>query len=127
MRNSLLVAPMPTASTSQILGNNECLSPTPPTSTPDEPSAVSSSVVNKHLLRDLTKLGFGMRDMKNQLIAANGSIQAITEIPENLKDAVPHRMGNRQRAIIDMAADRGASSVKSSPERVHGERKLRRS
>ena len=85
MRNSLLMAPMPTASTAQILGNNECFEPYTSNIYTRRTLSGEFIVVNKHLLRDLTKLGLWDDDMKNRLIAANGSIQNIPEIPENLK------------------------------------------
>ncbi|HBS20763.1 MAG TPA: ribonucleoside-diphosphate reductase subunit alpha, partial [Flavobacteriales bacterium] len=85
MRNSLLMAPMPTASTAQILGNNECFEPYTSNIYTRRTLSGEFIVVNKHLLRDLTKLGLWDDDMKNRLIAANGSIQNIDEIPENLK------------------------------------------
>ena len=85
MRNSLLMAPMPTASTAQILGNNECFEPYTSNIYTRRVLSGEFIVVNKHLLRDLTKLGLWDEDMKNRLIAANGSIQNINEIPDNLK------------------------------------------
>lgn len=108
MRNSLLVAPMPTASTAQILGNNECFEPYTSNIYTRRTLSGEFIVVNNHLLRDLTKLGLWNEDMKNQLIAANGSIQHIQEIPENLKSLYRTAWEISQRAILDMAADRGA-------------------
>ncbi len=108
MRNSLLVAPMPTASTAQILGNNECFEPYTSNIYTRRTLSGEFIVVNNHLLRDLTKLGLWNEDMKNQLIAANGSIQHIPEIPENLKTLYRTAWEISQRAILDMAADRGA-------------------
>ncbi|MEO6355525.1 MAG: ribonucleoside-diphosphate reductase subunit alpha, partial [Ferruginibacter sp.] len=86
VRNSLLVAPMPTASTSQILGNNECFEPY--TSNIYSRRVLSGEfiIVNKHLLKDLVSLGLWNNDMKNRIIAANGSIQKINEIPADLKE-----------------------------------------
>lgn len=108
VRNSLLLAPMPTASTSQILGNNECFEPY--TSNIYSRRVLSGEfvVVNKHLLKDLVKLGLWNDDMKNQIIANNGSIQNIEEIPQNIKDLYKTVWEIKQRDIIDMAADRGA-------------------
>lgn len=108
VRNSLLVAPMPTASTSQILGNNECFEPY--TSNIYSRRVLSGEfvVVNKHLLKDLVKLGLWNDNMKNQIIANNGSIQNIEEIPQNIKDLYKTVWEIKQRDIIDMAADRGA-------------------
>ena len=108
MRNSLLMAPMPTASTAQILGNNECFEPYTSNIYTRRTLSGEFIVVNKHLLRDLTKLGLWDDDMKNRLIAANGSIQNIDEIPENLKVLYRTAWEIPQRAILDMAADRGA-------------------
>lgn len=108
VRNSLLLAPMPTASTSQILGNNECFEPY--TSNIYSRRVLSGEfvVVNKHLLKDLVKLGLWNDDMKNKIIANNGSIQNIEEIPQNIKDLYKTVWEIKQRDIIDMAADRGA-------------------
>ena len=108
MRNSLLVAPMPTASTAQILGNNVCFEPYTSNIYTRRTLSGEFIVVNNHLLRDLTKLGMWNPTMKNQLIAANGSIQNIPEIPENLKALYRTAWEISQRAILDMAADRGA-------------------
>ena len=114
MRNSLLMAPMPTASTAQILGNNECFEPYTSNIYTRRTLSGEFIVVNKHLLRDLTKLGLWDDDMKNRLIAANGSIQNINEIPENLKVLYRTAWEIPQRAILDMAADRGAYIAKAS-------------
>ncbi|GAB4258203.1 MAG: ribonucleoside-diphosphate reductase subunit alpha [Vicingaceae bacterium] len=108
VRNSLLLAPMPTASTSQILGNNECFEPYTSNIYTRRVLSGEFIVVNKHLLRDLTKLGLWNDEMKNRIMAANGSIQNIDEIPQNLKDLYKTVWEIKQRAIIDMAADRGA-------------------
>jgi len=108
MRNSLLVAPMPTASTAQILGNNECFEPYTSNIYTRRTLSGEFIIVNKHLLRDLTRLGLWNEDMKNQLIAANGSIQSIPNVPENLKLLYRTAWEIPQRAILDMAADRGA-------------------
>lgn len=107
-RNSLLVAPMPTASTSQILGNNECFEPY--TSNIYSRRVLSGEfiIVNKHLLKDLVSLGLWNNDMKNRIIAANGSIQKITEIPADLKELYKTVWEIKQRNLIDMAAHRGA-------------------
>ena len=108
MRNSLLMAPMPTASTAQILGNNECFEPYTSNIYTRRVLSGEFIIVNKHLLRDLTKLGLWDDDMKNRIIAANGSIQNIDEIPENLKALYRTAWEIPQRALIDMSADRGA-------------------
>jgi ribonucleoside-diphosphate reductase alpha chain len=108
VRNSLLVAPMPTASTSQILGNNECFEPY--TSNIYSRRVLSGEfvIVNKHLLKDLVKLGIWNDRLKNQIIANNGSVQSIKEIPENIKELYKTVWEIKQKAIIEMAADRGA-------------------
>ncbi|ERJ58963.1 ribonucleoside-diphosphate reductase subunit alpha [Sphingobacterium paucimobilis] len=108
VRNSLLLAPMPTASTSQILGNNECFEPY--TSNVYNRRVLSGefAVVNKHLLQDLIELGLWTPEMKNRLIAHNGSVQDIPQIPESLKELYKTAWEIKQKSIIDMAADRGA-------------------
>ncbi|MDV3903022.1 ribonucleoside-diphosphate reductase subunit alpha [Elizabethkingia anophelis] len=108
VRNSLLLAPMPTASTSQILGNNECFEPY--TSNVYNRRVLSGEfvVVNKHLLNDLTGLGLWSPAMKNKLIAENGSVQNIAEIPDDLKELYKTVWEIKQKTIVDMAADRGA-------------------
>lgn len=108
VRNSLLLAPMPTASTSQILGNNECFEPYTSNIYTRRTLSGEFVVINKHLLRDLVKLGLWNDNMKNQLIAANGSVQQIEEIPDNLKLLYRTAWELSQKAILEMAADRGA-------------------
>jgi len=108
VRNSLLLAPMPTASTSQILGNNECFEPYTSNIYTRRVLSGEFVVVNKHLLKDLVKLGLWNDNLKNKIIAANGSIQEIAEIPQNIKDLYRTVWEIPQRALIDMAADRGA-------------------
>jgi len=108
VRNSLLLAPMPTASTSQILGNNECFEPY--TSNIYNRRVLSGEfvVVNKHLLKDLMNLGLWNENMKQRIIAANGSVQNIDEIPASLKEIYKTVWEIKQRTLIDMSADRGA-------------------
>jgi ribonucleoside-diphosphate reductase alpha chain len=108
MRNSLLIAPMPTASTAQILGNNECFEPYTSNIYTRRVLSGEFIVVNKHLLRDLVKLDLWGDEMKNRLIAANGSVQNIDEIPDNIKLLYRTAWEISQRSILDMAADRGA-------------------
>ncbi|MBL7918707.1 MAG: ribonucleoside-diphosphate reductase subunit alpha [Bacteroidia bacterium] len=108
VRNSLLLAPMPTASTSQILGNNECFEPYTSNIYTRRVLSGEFVVVNKHLLRDLVKLGIWNDSLKNKIIAANGSVQNIAEIPANIKELYKTVWEIKQRTIIDMAADRGA-------------------
>lgn len=108
VRNSLLLAPMPTASTSQILGNNECFEPY--TSNIYSRRVLSGEfvIVNKHLLKDLVKLGIWNDSLKNKIIIANGSVQGINEIPDNVKALYKTVWEISQKVIINMAADRGA-------------------
>lgn len=108
VRNSLLLAPMPTASTSQILGNNECFEPY--TSNIGTRRVLSGEfvVVNKHLLNDLVSLGLWNNRIKDQIIIGNGSVQHIDEIPQELKDLYKTAWEIKQKTIIDMSADRGA-------------------
>ncbi|MFZ7152271.1 MAG: ribonucleoside-diphosphate reductase subunit alpha [Bacteroidota bacterium] len=108
VRNSLLLAPMPTASTSQILGNNECFEPYTSNIYTRRVLSGEFTIVNKHLLKDLVKLGLWNDTMKSKIIAANGSIQGIAEIPEELKEIYRTVWEIKQRSVIDMAADRGA-------------------
>lgn len=108
VRNSLLVAPMPTASTAQILGNNECFEPYTSNIYTRRVLSGEFIVVNKHLMRDLVKLGIWNEGIKNKIVAANGSVQNIEEIPQNLKDLYKTAWELSQKAIIEMAADRGA-------------------
>lgn len=106
VRNSLLVAPMPTASTSQILGNNECFEPFTSNLYTRRVLAGDFMVVNKFLVDDLTKLGLWTSDIRTQIIANNGSIQAIPEIPDSLKAVYKTVWEIPQKTLIDMAADR---------------------
>ncbi|MEY5043648.1 MAG: hypothetical protein RJA19_875 [Bacteroidota bacterium] len=108
LRNSLLLAPMPTASTAQILGNNECFEPYTSNIYTRRTLSGEFIIVNKHLLHDLNRLGLWNDDMKNRIIAANGSIQNIPDIPENLKALYRTAWEIPQRSIVDMSADRGA-------------------
>jgi ribonucleoside-diphosphate reductase alpha chain len=108
VRNSLLLAPMPTASTAQILGNNECFEPYTSNIYTRRVLSGEFVVVNKYLLRDLVKLGLWGEDLKNKIISANGSVAHIPEIPQNLKDLYKTAWEISQKVIIDMAADRGA-------------------
>ena len=108
LRNSLLLAPMPTASTAQILGNNECFEPYTSNIYTRRTLSGEFIIVNKHLLHDLNRLGLWNDDMKNRIIAANGSIQHIHDIPENLKALYRTAWEIPQRSIVDMSADRGA-------------------
>jgi ribonucleoside-diphosphate reductase alpha chain len=108
VRNSLLVAPMPTASTSQILGNNECFEPYTSNIYVRRVLSGEFVVVNKHLLNDLIELNLWNDEMKNRIISNNGSIQKIDDIPDQIKDVYKTVWEIKQRTLIDMAADRGA-------------------
>jgi len=108
VRNSLLLAPMPTASTAQILGNNECFEPYTSNIYTRRVLSGEFIIVNKHLLKDLVKEGLWNKDMRQKIVAANGSIQNINEIPQRLKDLYKTAWEISQKAIIDQAADRGA-------------------
>ena len=108
VRNSLLLAPMPTASTSQILGNNECFEPYTSNIYSRRVLSGEFTIVNKHLLKDLMKLGLWNDNMKNKIVAANGSIANIPEIPDDIKEIYRTVWEIKQRSLIDMAADRGA-------------------
>lgn len=108
VRNSLLLAPMPTASTSQILGNNECFEPYTSNIYSRRTLSGEFVIVNKHLMKDLVKLGLWNDNLKNELIAANGSVQNIDVIPDNIKELYKTVWEMKMKDIIDMAADRGA-------------------
>ncbi|MEY3420555.1 MAG: hypothetical protein RIR48_840, partial [Bacteroidota bacterium] len=108
LRNSLLLAPMPTASTSQILGNNECFEPYTSNIYTRRTLSGEYIIVNKHLLKDLTRLGLWNDSLKQKLMAANGSVANIPEIPADLKALYKTVYEISQKVIIDQAADRGA-------------------
>ena len=105
--NSLLLAPMPTASTSQILGNNECFEPYTTNIYLRRTLAGEFVVVNKHLVNDLKDRGLWSREMKDLMVKANGSVQNIIDIPDDLKELYKTVWEMSQKTIIDMAADRG--------------------
>ena len=108
MRNSLLVAPMPTASTSQILGNNECFEPYSSNMYTRRTLSGEFVVINQHLLKDLIGLGLWDNQMRNRLMASNGSIQDFDDVPQHLRDLYKTVWEISQKVVIDMAADRGA-------------------
>jgi len=107
VRNSLLLAPMPTASTSQILGNNECFEPYTTNIYNRRVLSGEFVVVNKHLMKDLVDLGIWNEHLKNKIVAANGSVQHIPEIPDEMKEIYKTVWEIKQRTVIDMAAERG--------------------
>lgn len=121
IRNSLLVAPMPTASTSQILGNNECFEPYTSNIYTRRVLAGEFTIINRHLFCDLLELGLWSPEMKNQIIGDRGSVQNIKEIPPELKELYKTVWEIKQRAIIDMAADRGAFVDQSQSMNIHME------
>jgi ribonucleoside-diphosphate reductase alpha chain len=106
VRNSLLIAPMPTASTSQILGNNECIEPFTSNLYTRRVLAGDFMVVNKYLVDELTKLSLWTAEIRTQIIADNGSVQNITEIPQEIRDVYKTVWEIPQKVLIDMAADR---------------------
>ena len=108
IRKSLLIAPMPTASTAQILGNNECFEPFTSNMYMRRVLSGEFPIVNKYLLKDLVDLGLWTPAMKNAIMAHNGSIQNIDGIPQNIKELYKTVWEIKQKDLIDMAADRGA-------------------
>jgi ribonucleoside-diphosphate reductase alpha chain len=118
-RNSLLLAPMPTASTSQILGNNEAFEPYTSNIYMRRVNSGDFIIVNKHLLKDLVELGLWNETMKNKIIAADGSIQNIEEIPQFLRELYKTVWEIKQKVIIDLAADRGAFICQSQSMNIH--------
>jgi ribonucleoside-diphosphate reductase alpha chain len=118
-RNSLLLAPMPTASTSQILGNNECFEPYTSNIYTRRVLSGEFVVVNKHLLKDLVRLNLWNERMKDRIITSNGSVQSIPEIPAHIRDLYKTVWEIKQKTIIDMAADRGAFICQSQSLNIH--------
>jgi ribonucleoside-diphosphate reductase alpha chain len=108
MRNSLLIAPMPTASTSQILGYNECFEPFTSNLYSRRTLAGDFIVINKHLMKELLDLGIWNDAMKQQIVARNGSVQDVPGIPEEIQARYKTTWEMKQRILIDMAAARGA-------------------
>jgi len=119
VRNSLLLAPMPTASTSQILGNNECFEPYTSNIYTRRTLSGEFIIANKHLMKDLMNIGLWSENMRQKLIATNGSVQPIAEIPQNIKDIYKTVWEISQKAIIDMSADRGAYICQSQSLNIH--------
>jgi len=119
VRNSLLVAPMPTASTSQILGNNECFEPFTSNMYVRRVLSGEFIVANKYLMHDLIGLGLWNDSMMNKIKAENGSIQNIAEIPANIKELYKTVWEISQKTIIDMSADRGAYICQSQSLNIH--------
>ena len=119
LRNSLLLAPMPTASTSQILGNNECFEPYTSNIYVRRTLAGEFVCVNKHLFNDCVKLGIWSLLLKDKIIAANGSVQNIDEIPNDMKKIYKTVWEISQKTLIDMSADRGAFICQSQSFNIH--------
>ncbi|CAL8375520.1 ribonucleoside-diphosphate reductase large subunit [Gadus morhua] len=119
VRNSLLLAPMPTASTAQILGNNESIEPYTSNLYTRRVLSGEFQIINPHMLKDLTERGLWSEEMKNQLIAQNGSIQAISGIPADLKELYKTVWEISQKTILKMAADRGAYIDQSQSLNIH--------
>ena len=119
LRNSLLLAPMPTASTSQILGNNECIEPYTTNVYIRRTLAGEFICINKHLLKDLMDLGIWNKNLKNQIIQNNGSLQKVSSIPDHIKNLYKTVWEIKQKNIIDMAADRGIYIDQSQSLNIH--------
>jgi len=119
LRNSLLVAPMPTASTAQILGNNESFEPYTQNLYVRRVLSGEFVQVNRHLLKDLIERGLWTEDVRVQLIAHNGSVQHIDQIPSDIKELYKTVWEIKQRAVLDMAADRGAYIDQSQSLNIH--------
>jgi ribonucleotide reductase alpha subunit len=108
LRNSLLLAPMPTASTSQIFGYTECIEPVTTNIYVRRTLAGEFTVINRYLVADLMALGQWSPELKDRIVAANGSVQGLAEIPEAIKARYKTVWETKQKTLIDMAADRGA-------------------
>jgi len=121
VRNSLLVAPMPTASTSQILGNNECFEPITSNIYVRRVLSGEFAVVNKYLVQDLIALNLWTPEIKNEIIANNGSVQSIEEIPDELKLLYKTVWEIKQRCVIDMAKGRGPFIDQGQSLNIHME------
>ena len=119
MRNSLLLAPMPTASTSQILGNNECFEAFTSNLYVRRTLSGEFIVPNKHLIKDLISEGLWSLEMKDEILRHKGSIQHIAGIPDRLKDLYKTTWEIKQKNVIDMAADRGAYIDQSQSMNIH--------
>lgn len=107
LRNSLLMAPMPTASTSQILGNNECFEPYTSNIYLRRTLAGEFVVINKHLVRDLLRIGIWNKTLKDKIVYHNGSVQNIQEIPQSIKNLYKTSWELKQKVLIDQAVGRG--------------------
>lgn len=119
VRNSLMMAPMPTASTAQILGNNESTEPFTSNMYNRRVLAGEFTIVNKYLLKDLVERGLWTADVRNQIIADKGSVQNVKAIPKDLRDLYKTVWEIKQKVVIDMAADRGAYICQSQSLNIH--------
>ncbi len=119
VRNSLLVAPMPTASTSQILGNNECFEPYTSNIYTRRVLSGEFVIINKHLVNDLIELGIWNENLKDRIILNNGSVQGISEIPTDIQEIYKTVWEIKQKNLIDMSADRGVYICQSQSFNIH--------
>lgn len=119
LRNSLLMAPMPTASTAQIMGNNESTEPFTSNMYNRRVTAGEFTIVNKYLLIDLVELGLWTPEVRNQIISDRGSIQNVSSIPQEIKDLYKTVWEIKQKIVIDQAADRGAFICQSQSLNIH--------
>jgi ribonucleoside-diphosphate reductase alpha chain len=120
-RNSLLLAPMPTASTSQILGNNECIEPITSNIYTRRVLSGEFTVINKHLVQDLISLGLWNKTLKDKIILSNGSIQGVAEIPESIREIYKTVWEIKQKRIVEMAASRSPFIDQSQSLNIHME------
>ncbi|TMW55706.1 hypothetical protein Poli38472_010588 [Pythium oligandrum] len=119
VRNSLLLAPMPTASTAQILGNNESIEPFTTNMYNRRVLAGEFTIVNKYLMKELIELGIWTPEVRNQILHDHGSVQNVRVIPQPVKDKYKTVWEIKQKAVLDMAADRGAYICQSQSMNVH--------
>jgi ribonucleotide reductase alpha subunit len=119
IRNSLLLAPMPTASTAQILGNNESIEPFTSNMYNRRVLAGEFTIVNKYLMKELIELGIWTPEIRNQILHEHGSVQNVRAIPAEIREKYKTVWEIKQKAVIDMAADRGAYICQSQSLNVH--------
>ena len=119
LRNSLLLAPMPTASTSQILGNNECFEPYTSNLYTRRVLSGEFTIINRYLVKDLIRLGLWDERIRHRIIAGNGSVQNLTNVPDEIKALYKTVWEIKQRDILDMAADRGPFICQSQSMNIH--------
>lgn len=120
-RNSLLLAPMPTASTSQILGNNECIEPITSNLYTRRVLSGEFTVINKHLVEDLIQLGLWNKQLKDKIVLHNGSIQKVAEIPEEIREIYKTVWEIKQKRVVEMAASRSPFIDQSQSLNIHME------